>query len=205
MGSVGRCLRSPPGLGCNSRACGAAAERLFVCPGTTRPFALQPNAVNGFCRLPNRQLPEDLASAPRSQSVSPLPSASHPSCEARSQPALWQPGSFSCFLSSGAIPLCLGKRLSRWPPRLEYRSRPRLPGGPAPALRPGWGSRLPPPRPPALGEQTDPEPPFPSPAPARVRPVSFLSRRQVFLPHRVSPLRVTQARWMWVTIGHFIA
>lgn len=205
VGSVGLCLRSPPGLGCNSRACGAAAERLFVCPGTTRRFALQPNAVNGFCRLPNRQLPEDLASAPRSQSVSPLPSASHPSCKARSQPVLWQRGSFSCFLSSGAIPLCLGKSLSRWPPCLENPSRPRRAGEPAAALHPGWGSWLSPSRLPALGEQTDPEPPFPSPAPARVRPISFLSQRQVFLPHRVFPLRVTEAWWMWVTIRHFIS
>lgn len=176
-----------------------------MCPGTTRRFALQPNAVNGFCRLPNRQLPEDLASAPRSQSASPLPSASHPSCRARSQPALWQRGSFSGFLSSGAIPLCLGKRLSRWPPGLENRSRPRLPSGPAAALRPGRGARLPLPCLPALGEQIDPEPPFSSPAPARLRPVSFLSQRQVFLPHRVFPLRVTQAWWMWVTITHFIS
>lgn len=173
-----------------------------MCPGTTRRFAPQPNAVKGFCRLPNRQLLEALApSPPCSQSVSPLPSASHPSCRAHSQPALWQPGSSRV---SGAPERSLFVQQSvspQRPPSLENRSRSWLLT--SPLCRAG-GPGFPPPHLPALGEQTDPKPPFPPPTPAQLCPVSFLSQRQVFLPpHRVFPSHVTQAWGTRVTVRHF--
>lgn len=60
----------PPRLGCNRRARGAAAERLFARPGTTRRFARRPSAANGFCRLPELRLPKP---RPFSAPLSPHP------------------------------------------------------------------------------------------------------------------------------------